>query len=110
MGMFHATTTIDIYRGEDTDDYGDSVDTDRPVYTGIVASIIEQNKTVRNQNTRQPEVIRSYTGRVYAGTDIQDEDRIRDRKTNQTYIVDGISQPANPAAVADINLDLRRVT
>lgn len=108
--MFHATTEIDIYRGTTTDSYGDEKDTDQPIYEKIVASVIEQNKTVRNPDTRTPETIRIYTGRVPAGTDILDDDRVRDRRTNKFYLVDGITQPANPAATADLNLELRRIT
>jgi hypothetical protein len=107
---FHATTTVDIYRGETVDSYGDPADTDAPLHTALPASIIERSKTIRNQDTRTSEVVRVYTGRMYASAEVQNEDRIRDRNTGIYYVIDGIAQPANPAATADLQLDLRRLT
>lgn len=106
---FHATTTVDIYRGETTDSYGDTKDTDSPLYTDKPASIIQQNKTVTNRDTRTPETIRTYTGRVGANVDIQDDDRIRDTKTGDYYLVTGITQNSSPAWTPATQLDLRRI-
>jgi aspartate aminotransferase-like enzyme len=41
---------------------------------------------------------------------VQDQDRVRDERTGAIYIVDAVSSMANPAAAADLRLDLRRTT
>ena len=105
-----ATTRITVYRGTTTDDYGDEQDTDTPVYTGIPASIIEQSRRVTTRDNPTPRIVRYPVGRVTAGTDIQDQDRIRDERTGAVYIVDSVSQMANPAVASDLRLDLRRTT
>lgn len=105
-----ATTTIAILRGTSTDDYGDEVDTSTEVATGIPASIQEQRQTVTTPDDPQPRVVRVYTGRVKAGTDVQTGDRIKDETTDDIYVIDQFSQVANPILRNDIRLDLRRVT
>ncbi len=105
-----ATTTVAILRGTSTDDYGDEVDGSTVVASGIPAAIQEQRQTVTTADDPQPRVVRIYTGRVNAGTDIQTGDRIKDETTNAIYIVDQFSQVASPVMTNDLRLDLRRVT
>lgn len=105
-----ATTTISVLRGTATDAYGDEQDTDTVVYSGIPAAITEQSRRVTTRDDPTPRIVRYPVGRVTAGTDIQDQDRIRDDRTGAVYIVDAVSQMANPAVAADLRLDLRRTT
>ncbi|MGW0575121.1 hypothetical protein ACWD25_03945 [Streptomyces sp. NPDC002920] len=105
-----ATTTVTVYRGTTTDGYGDEQDTDTPVHTGIVASITEQSRRVTTRDDPTPRIVRYAVARVTAGTDITDQDRIRDERTGAVYIVDAVSSMVNPAVAADLRLDLRRTT
>lgn len=105
-----ATTTVTVYRGTSTDDYGDEQDTDTPVHTGIPASIVEQSRRVTTRDDPTPRIVRYAVGRVTAGTDITDQDRLRDERTGAVYIVDAVSQMTSAAVAADVRLDLRRTT
>lgn len=105
-----ATTTVSILRGTTTDGLGDTVDSTTAVYTGITASIIEQTRTVRRRDEREPRTVRRYVGRLPAGTDLQRGDRIKDERTDAVYMFDEYDQLSSPTRVNDIRLDLRRVT
>ena len=105
-----ATTTITVLRGTTTDAYGDEQDTDTPVATGIPAALTEQSRRVTTRDDPTPRIVRYAVARVTAGTDVTDQDRVRDERTGAVYIVDAVSAMANPAAAADLRLDLRRTT
>lgn len=105
-----ATTTLSVFRGTTTDVYGDEQDADTPVATGIRASLTEQSRRVTTRDDPTPRIVRYAVARVTAGTDIQDQDRLRDERTGAVYIVDAVSSMANPAVASDIRLDLRRTT
>jgi hypothetical protein len=105
-----ATTTIAVLRGTATNAWGDEVDTDTPVHTGIAASLVEQNRRVTTRDDPTPRIVRYAVGRVTAGTDVTDQDRIRDERTGATYIVEAVSSMNSAAVAADLRLDLRRTT
>lgn len=105
-----ATTTIAVLRGTTTDGFGDEVDTDTAVATGIPASLAEQTRRVMTRDDPTPRVIRYSVARVTAGTDVTDQDRVRDERTGAVYIVDAVSSMNSAAVAADLRLDLRRTT
>jgi hypothetical protein len=105
-----ATTTVAVLRSTATDAYGDETDTNTAVHTGIPASLIEQTRRVTTRDDPTPRVVRYAVGRVTAGTDITDQDRLRDERTGQVYIVDAVSAMSSAAVAADLRLDLRRTT
>lgn len=105
-----ATTQLAVLRGTTTDAYGDEQDTDTVVARNIPASLIEQSRRVTTRDDPTPRIVRYATARVPAGTDITDQDRVRDQRTGAVYIVDSTSRMANPALVVDLRLDLRRTT
>ncbi len=105
-----ATTTLTVLRGTTTDGYGDEKDTDTPVATGVIASLTEQSRRVTTRDDPTPRIVRYAVARVPAGTDIRDQDRVRDERTGAVYIVDAPSSMANPAMTVDLRLDLRRTT
>jgi hypothetical protein len=96
--------------GHHHDAYGDEADMDTPVATGIPASLTEQSRRVTTRDDPTPRIVRYAVARVAAGTDVTDQDRVRDERTGAVYIVDAVSSMANPAVTADIRLDLRRTT
>lgn len=105
-----ATTQLTVLRGTATDEYGDEQDTDTVVARNIPASLTEQSRRVTTRDDPTPRIIRTTIARVPAGTDIQDQDRVRDQRTGFTYIVDAPSSMASPAMAVDLRLDLRRTT
>lgn len=105
-----ATTQLTVLRGTATDAYGDEQDTDTPVAVNIPASLTEQSRRVTTRDDPTPRIIRTAIARVPAGTDIRDQDRVRDQRTGAVYIVDAPSSMTSPALAVDLRLDLRRTT
>jgi len=105
-----ATTLLAVLRGTETDAYGDERDNDTVAASGIPASLTEQTRRVTTREDPTPRIVRYAVARVAAGTDIRDQDRVRDQTTGATYIVDAASTMTNPALAVDLRLDLRRTT
>lgn len=103
------TTTVTILGGSGESDYGDVLDSDEPAATGIPASIVEGRQVVATESDPQARVIRYYTGRLPAGTVVDDSNRLRDEVTGETYVIDNVTRPRNPILPQDVRLDLRRV-
>lgn len=105
-----ANTTVTVLRGVATDDYDDEFDLDKPVESRIPASILEARRTLHRKDSTTPQRIISYTGRVGAGTDVRQGDRVRDESTSTIYIVDDVTQNSGFVGFTpDVKLDLRRV-
>jgi hypothetical protein len=105
-----ATTTLTVYRGSSTNAWGDEIDTNTAVHTGIPASLVEQSRRVTTRDDPTPRIVRYAVGRVTAGTDITDQDRIKDERTGAIYIVDAVSSMNSAAVAADLRLDMRCTT
>lgn len=105
-----ANTTISVLRGTAVDDYDDDRDLDQTVGSRIIAAISEARRTIKRTDSTTPERVRSFTGRVGAGTDVQRGDRVKDEQTATIYIVDDVvEQPGFQGHTPDMRLDLRRV-
>lgn len=104
------TTTVSILGGGTDSDFGDVLDSDTPATSGIPASIIEGRQVVATESDPQARIIRYYTGRLPAGTVVDDSQRIKDENTNEVYVIDNVTYPQNPVIPSDVRLDLRRVT
>jgi hypothetical protein len=101
-----ATTTVTIYRGEGTDEYGDPVDANTIVATGIPASILEQTVKAWTEVSTLPRSYRWAKMRVTNGTDIQQNDRVYDERTGEYWTIVQISARANPVRGTDLRVDL----
>jgi hypothetical protein len=101
-----ATTTVTIYRGEGTDEYGDPTDEDTIVARHVPASILEQTVKAWTEVTTLPRAYRWAKMRVTNGTDIQQNDRIYDERTEETWTIVQISRRANPVRGTDLRVDL----
>lgn len=107
MTTFLPTVLVDVLRGETTDGYGDPVDTATAVATNIPVSIIEQSKRVWLPAESRFGVVRVFTGRARPDVDVREGDRLRAGAS--IYLVEGVSQPANPVGAVNVRLDLRRI-
>lgn len=105
-----ATTVVSILRGDETNEYGDVVDSDTAVYAGIPASIVEQNRRVYLPAEQAYRIVRSYEGRLPSNTDVQKNDRIRDERTNVIYLVVNLADPVALAFTPDRHVELSRTT
>lgn len=104
-----ATTTVTIYRGQTTDEWGDPIDTNTIVATGVIASITEVNANSFTEVTNVPRVIRKAIGRLSAETDIRANDRILDETNDETWIIRSISRLQNPVCAMDWKVELQQV-
>jgi len=105
-----ANTTVSLYRGEETDEYADVVDTDvAPYKTEEPASIIEiPQPNVQSTTTPTPRVIRRARMRIKSSIDIRKGDRVKDERSGQFYAIDAVTPPlGNPAMDNDKRVDLR---
>lgn len=103
------TTTVSILRGTTTNDAGDVLDSNTPVYTGIPASVMERSRNGVDTLTQDPRVYHYTTMRLPAGTDILDTDRILDEMTQLIYAIIAVARLASPVHTPDIRVDLTRV-
>lgn len=104
------TTTVSILRGTTTDAYGDPVDGTTVAASGVLASLLEQRVGVTTGADDRVQQLRAITGRLPAGTDVEEGDRIRDERTGEIYVIDNVSRVQNPVVMADTRVDLRRAT
>jgi hypothetical protein len=105
-----ATTKISIFRGQTLDDgWGDVVDNNTVVASGVLASILEQKINSSPHVSTQPHNYRYARLRVKHGTDIKVNDRIYDERLNQTWSITNISPLQNPMVGQDLRVDLQFV-
>lgn len=105
-----ATTWVTVIRGTETDEFGDLSDTAQEAgtddQTRIPASLIEATRTVFDPASGTPRVVRYTVGRIKAGVDITEDDRLRDERTGRVYAVTAVTQPAAIGFTPDLRLDL----
>jgi len=102
-----ATTRVAVLRGVSTDPFGDEIDADTAVATGIPASLVEMTRMSTTPDDPTPRVVRYTVGRLPSGTDITETDRLRDEVTGRTYIVQSVSRPTGIGIQPDLRLDLK---
>lgn len=108
-----ATTTITVYRGTETNSYGDEVDSRGAAalhLRNIPATLIESSRRSYNPVDGQRRTIRTVVCRVTAGTDIQQDDRVVDEKTGTTYLVTTIHELKSPVHTPDRTMELEYTT
>lgn len=103
------TTTVSILRGTTTTAANDVVDSNTPVYTGVPASIMERTRTGIDVSTQSPQVYHHTVGRLPAGTDVTETDKILDETTGKMYAIAAVSTLSSFVHVPDLRLDLRHV-
>lgn len=105
------TTTVTVLpQAPDTNDaYGDPVTDNTPTAVGVPASILEQRMTVTSPATGRPETIRTLTARLPSTVTLDAGARLYDERTDVTYIVDDVAQPASHLTTNDLRCELHRV-
>ncbi|WP_405708478.1 hypothetical protein OG264_11705 [Streptomyces xanthophaeus] len=105
-----ATTTVSILRGSSVDEWGDAMDNDTVVASGISASIIERHTEPFSEVTGNPKVLRKATLRIGSEHDLRTNDRIHDERNNETWVILEISKVQNPVCAMDTKALLHRTT
>ncbi|QQM45198.1 hypothetical protein [Streptomyces liliifuscus] len=103
-----ATTTVSVLRGSSTDAFGDETDTSTVLKAGIAASLIESTRTAMEPVSGTPRIIRTHVARLPATTDVTEDDRIKDERTNEIYIVVSVTKNSNPVLAQPLRVDLKR--
>lgn len=103
-----ATTSVSILRGTTTDAFGDEADMTTVLKSGIPASLIESARTAMEPVSGTPRIIRTHVCRLPPSTDVTENDRIKDEKTNEIYIVVAVTKNSNPVLVQPLRVDLKR--
>lgn len=107
---FVATTTVAITRGETTDSFGDPIEANTVVASGVPVSILEQRSRAQRPVEGRTDNVREYTMRVRSNVSVLRDDRIHDEHTGVVYTIDEVVTPVNPAGHAVRRVVLRRVT
>lgn len=105
-----ATTTVSILRGDETNEYGDVVDSDTAIRTRVPASIHEQNRRVFLPAEQAYRIVRFSTARLPSNVDIRKNDRLRDERTGAVYLVTDLADAVSPAFAPDRHVELSRTT
>lgn len=105
-----ATCRVSILRGTETNGYGDTVDSETAVRSGVPCSLIEQTRRVYLPDEGATRIIRSYAGRVGPETDLRKDDRIRNERNGRTYLVTDLGDPESAALDPDITFTASRTT
>lgn len=108
--LAQATCTVSILRGTTTTDYDDLADVDTVVASGLPASLIEQRRIVTTFGDDRPQVVRYWTLRLLAGTDVRDGDRVKNEQTGEIFMVDSLATQEVVVHHGEIRVDLRRIT
>ncbi|OKI16625.1 hypothetical protein [Streptomyces sp. CB03911] len=111
--MLIATTWVTVLRGVATDLYGDISDSPTEAgtdaQTHIPASLIEGSRSSRTPGSGTPRVVRYTVCRLPAGTQVTEDDRIRDERTGRIYSISAVTQPAAVGITPELRLDLTLV-
>lgn len=103
-----ATTSVSVLRGTSTDAFGDETDTATVLKSGIPASLIESTRTAMEPVSGTPRIIRTHVCRLPSTTDVNEDDRIKDEKTDEIYIVVSVTKNSNPITAQPLRADLKR--
>lgn len=104
------TTTVTILGGTSTSPYGDEEDGTTEIAANVPCAIAEGVMRVATESDPQARAIRYFTGRLPHGTAVAGNQRLRDERTGDVYMIDSVMTPTNHALPMDVRVDLRRVT
>ena len=104
-----ATATVSVLRGTQTSAFGDEVDADTIVQTGVPIGIMPARQAATRSASDRSQEVEYSRGRVSAGTDIRMGDRLQDEGSAYIYVVTGTHQAVNQILTQDLALDLERV-
>lgn len=110
---FTATTTVSQLRGIARDayeEYGDGVDTEEVIASGVPASILELPATGGRPASGRSDTPRRYTLRLWRVLDLRKGDRFRDERTGELFYVTTDVKPRGHVGLASTRADLQRVT
>lgn len=111
--MILATTTVTVFGGSGTDEFGDETDGTDVLAEVVPASLIEAGRMAREPVTGTPRIVRTHLLRIQpgllpAGVVVDESKRIKDEVTGEIYIVVSATRNANPVLAQPLRADLKR--
>jgi hypothetical protein len=111
VGAETANTSVTIYRGTTSNQFGDQVDSNVPFITDLPATLIETGKSVQDPSTPTPRTIRAIYLNVPEWAGILNTDRVLDQRTQDVYIVISVTKPGTIiGAPVDTICQLKRIS
>lgn len=104
-----ATGSYDVLRGSGTNVWGDDTDAATVVASAVPMALMPAG---RNRSSRADGGLRevdSFTGWAPYGANLRVDDRIRDRRTGEVYVLSVLTQPRTQPFQGDLRLECRRV-
>lgn len=106
-----AHTFLTVYRGTETNRFGDETNVGIPVLRHVPAAMVETAHVTYDRASQTRRIIRTWTCVVAPWSQFTTDDTLRDELTGNTYLVESIEQkPALNGAPADLILTLRERT
>lgn len=102
------TDLVSILRGDSTNVFGDPVEANTVVATGVPFAIVEQARNTTKYATDHQKTLITYTGRCNAVVDVRQGDRLQ-TGAGVIYLVTAASLVRNIMTGNDIRCDLDRV-
>jgi hypothetical protein len=102
-----ANTSLTVLRGLSVNSHGDLTDVGTPAYSGIPAALVESSKTVFDQATATPRIIRVSSAVVPDWADIVTSDTVMDERAGQYYMVISVTDQPSLGVPPDKLLSLR---
>jgi len=102
---------VNVFRGQETDPYGDPVDAmTTPVLTSQPCALVESLQRTTNPSAGDEAFIETCTLRFRPGTDVREGDRAVDTTTGYIYLVDTVSRPLPFAQRVDVRCSATRLS
>ena len=111
MGAETQNCTVTVYRGTTSNQYGDVIDSNVPLISGLPVTLIETGKSVQDPSTPTPRTIRQIYLNVPQWVGLLNTDRIMDESTGDIYIVISVTMPPTIiGAPVDTTCQLKRIS
>jgi len=101
---------FDLYRSQQDDGYGDAEDDDSaPLYTGIRGVLSYRTRVVMDPVTRTPQQVIICFCLLPKGTDVRNDDRLREGATGAWFNVSGATALPSFGFPRDVSVNLVQV-
>ncbi|GAA3230705.1 hypothetical protein GCM10017691_23900 [Pseudonocardia petroleophila] len=113
MSWFIPTTTVTLKRGETTDEFGDAVDGNTVVASGLPCAVT-QSRGLGDQRSFVPSearggVVETFTLRFRPNVHVEEQDRVLDERQGLVYQVISVYNPQSVVGAADVRVTAIRV-
>lgn len=109
MSWFLPSTTVTIKRGFKTDEFGDEIDGNTVVASGVPCAVASADQRSFRPAEIRSGVVESFTLRFRPGVVVQEQDRVVDERHGFSYQVVSVFNPQSVVGPADVRAVATRV-